>query len=169
MLECTCYAYKITQEKTQEKSWISQEDAYESGEKCIGAAEEKRPPCANGLTPMEPMLAKKYKIPGRYRIERVFEKGKKISGHLFTLRYYARRHSLRFAVIMPAKLKVNAVVRNRIKRRLYELIRLSLYKTPAFLITQPYDILIVAHRPEIAEMPFETLQKELVYLMKRIK
>jgi ribonuclease P protein component len=55
----------------------------------------------------------------------------------------------------------NAVTRNRIKRRLREVLRLS-------ALTEGYDIVIVA-RPAAAETDFQALKTELTLLMKRAR
>jgi ribonuclease P protein component len=55
----------------------------------------------------------------------------------------------------------NAVVRNRIKRRLREVLRLS-------ALAEGYDIVIVA-RPAAAETDFQALKTELTLLLKRAK
>lgn len=55
----------------------------------------------------------------------------------------------------------NAVARNRVKRRLREVLRLS-------ALTEGYDIVIVA-RPAAAEIDFQTLKSELILLLKRAK
>lgn len=107
------------------------------------------------------MLAKRYKIPSRYRIQRVFEKGRKISGRLFSLRYFPNTIGPRCAVITPVKLKVKPVKRNRIRRRLYEMIRLLLGLRPdSRYATLRMDFVIVAHTSMIANLPFETLTQE---------
>jgi ribonuclease P protein component len=55
----------------------------------------------------------------------------------------------------------NAVTRNRVKRRLREILRLS-------GLAEGYDIVIVA-RPAAAETDFQALNTELTMLLKRAK
>jgi ribonuclease P protein component len=55
----------------------------------------------------------------------------------------------------------NAVTRNRVKRRLREILRLS-------GLAEGYDIVIVA-RPTAAETDFQALNTELTMLLKRAK
>lgn len=55
----------------------------------------------------------------------------------------------------------NAVVRNRVKRRLREILRLN-------ALAEGYDIVIVA-RPAAAEIDFQTLKSELSLLLKRAR
>jgi len=55
----------------------------------------------------------------------------------------------------------NAVVRNRVKRRLREILRLN-------VLAEGYDIVIVA-RPAAAETDFQTLKSELSLLLKRAR
>ena len=55
----------------------------------------------------------------------------------------------------------NAVIRNRIKRRLREILRLS-------ALTEGFDIVIVA-RPAAAKTNFQALNTELTMLLKRAR
>lgn len=55
----------------------------------------------------------------------------------------------------------NAVMRNRVKRRLREILRLS-------ELAEGFDIVIVA-RPAAAETDFQALKTELTLLLKRAK
>ncbi len=110
-------------------------------------------------------LAKKWKIPGRYRIQRVFEKGGRVPGKIFSLRYYPNRAGPRFAVISPVKLKIGPVKRNRLRRRLFEAIRIS---GVDFHKGKQYDIVVVSHNGVIADMPPEELSHEFLKLYLRI-
>jgi ribonuclease P protein component len=55
----------------------------------------------------------------------------------------------------------NAVTRNRVKRRLREILRLS-------GLSEGYDIVVVA-RPAAAETDFQSLNAELMMLLKRAR
>lgn len=57
-----------------------------------------------------------------------------------------------------------AVVRNRAKRRLRELVRLTL----ADVAKPGYDYVLVARPETTASLPFTELQKELVWAMRKI-
>ena len=114
------------------------------------------------------MLAKRLKLSTRYRVQRVFEKGRKLRGSIFTLWYYPNKIGLRIAVITPTKLKVRPVIRNRIRRRLYETIRLAVFNKESYASLR-YDIVLVAHTSGIAEMKFSRLAQELIRFMQNLQ
>jgi ribonuclease P protein component len=60
------------------------------------------------------------------------------------------------AVVVSKKINKSAVKRNRIRRRLYQFIRLNQSK-----ITKPYDIVINVLDDEIATLPSEQLKNTM--------
>ena len=71
-----------------------------------------------------------------------------------------RRQTYRCAVVVAKKVSKSAVVRNRIRRRLYELVRQE-----SGDISKPYDIVITVFTPQLAQMPATELQKSLYQLL----
>ena len=69
----------------------------------------------------------------------------------------------RFAFVISTKIDKRATKRNLVKRRLREIIRLNLKN-----MKSGYDILIIAKKG-IVEKSYQELEKELSYLLKRIK
>jgi ribonuclease P protein component len=72
----------------------------------------------------------------------------------FSLRYVLnnRRTTYRLAVVVSRKVSKSAVVRNRIRRRMYEVVR-QLDRD----ITLPFDLVINVYSTELAEMGHEGL------------
>jgi len=64
------------------------------------------------------------------------------------------RNSYRLAVVVSKKVNKSAVARNRIRRRLYEAVRLIEEK-----ISQPQDIAITVYHDRIAELPAPELNR----------
>lgn len=110
------------------------------------------------------MLAKRHKIQGRYRIERVFEKGRRVFGNYFSIHFFPNKIGPQFAVVIPSKLKANAVTRNRIRRRLYEVIRLHANLTTG----KKYDMVLLGRTLNIQKAPFQSLVSEFLKLMKLV-
>lgn len=72
------------------------------------------------------MIAKKYRIP-RVNLAYILEKGDQKRGGLFIIRYKKNNKKFcRYRVIISKKLEAKAVKRNRLRRQLYETIRLNL-------------------------------------------
>ena len=90
---------------------------------------------------------------------RVFQQGRHHSGRLLQVRSVPNQAPLtRFAFAIPKRVGV-AVVRNRIRRRLREVLRAS-------NLTEGYD-LVISVRPEAARSTFDMLREELTTLLKR--
>jgi ribonuclease P protein component len=84
---------------------------------------------------------------------------------MLTLRYgqVTKRQSYRLGVVVSRKVSKSAVVRNRIRRRLYERVRIlsSIY--------QPYDLLISVFDAKVAHIPSAELDQELQKLFQKAK
>ena len=71
------------------------------------------------------MIPRRLRLP-RNRIEYLFRKGKKIANDFFTIRYSPAREGIpdRFCVIISTATEKKAVNRNRLRRQIYEILRL---------------------------------------------
>lgn len=85
---------------------------------------------------------------------------------VFGLRYApnSKRTSYRLAVVVSRKVSKSAVVRNRIRRRLYERVRILSNR-----LLDPYDLTIVVYDMQVALMPSDVLDAELAKLLARAK
>ncbi len=94
----------------------------------------------------------------------VHSKGKIIRGPLFALKYALnkKRQTYRTAVVVSKKVNKKAVIRNRIRRRLYECIRLQ-----AQFINQPYDIVLIVYSDEVANTPYKQLENQVKNQLKK--
>lgn len=104
------------------------------------------------------MIARQYRFHGHASLRYVYQHGQTIRGPLFAIKFAVndRRKSFRISVVVSKKVSKLAVVRNRIRRRFYELIRERQDQ-----IVKPYDIVITVFHEQIAEMPAAELQKLL--------
>lgn len=99
------------------------------------------------------MLAQKYRFHGYGSLKYVFKNGTKARNRYIGLRTVPnpRREHHRVSVIVSRKIHKSAVVRNRIRRRVYEIVRREL---PRY--TGVNDIAITILSPEIiAATPIE--------------
>lgn len=104
------------------------------------------------------MLEHRYRFHGHSSLRYVYRNGRIVRGRYFTLRYSKnpqRVHS-RVAVIVAKKVVKAAPKRNRIRRRIYEAVRLDQTILPA-----GYDVVITVQNPEVLLAPFETICSEL--------
>lgn len=100
------------------------------------------------------MLSFSHRFHGHGSLRYVYKNGKAIRSHLMTLKYIPnphRKHS-RFSVVVSKKVHKGAVGRNRIRRRLYEIIRQELPKMNA-----SHDVVVIVFTSEIMTMSHDEL------------
>lgn len=86
------------------------------------------------------MIAKKYRIE-REKISYILKKGKSYKSSLFIVRFKKNnKENPRFAVIISKKISAKAVIRNKLKRQIYEAIRNKLKTTE---IKENLDIILI--------------------------
>ena len=104
------------------------------------------------------MISKEHRFAGQAGLRFVYRHGGTVRGPMFSIRsaLNQRRSSYRAAVVISRKVHKSAVVRNRIRRRLYEAIRL-LEKD----IAGSYDIVINVFSDSVADEPVDSLKRQL--------
>ena len=111
------------------------------------------------------MLNKKYRFHSRGGVRYTYQKGKTIRTPKISLVHNKNsRNHQRFAVVVSKKVLKTAVGRNRIRRRIYEAIRLEL---PNFKDKQ--DCIFVVYDCMIEKIPFNELQKLIRELLTEAK
>lgn len=109
------------------------------------------------------MLSQKYRFHSRGGVRHTYQKGKTIRTSVLSLVYAPNSHHIqRFGVVVSKKVLKSAVGRNRIRRRIYEAIRLEL---PEF--TTPQDCLFVVFNRSVKDMPFSELRYLIHELLER--
>ena len=97
------------------------------------------------------MLSFQHRFHGHGSLRYVYKNGTAARSHLFTVKYVTnahRKHS-RFSIVVSKKVYKGAVGRNRIRRRLYEIIRAELPK-----MGQVHDVAIIVSSSEIMSFHF---------------
>ena len=104
---------------------------------------------------LEYMLEQKYRFHGHGSLKFVYRNGNSIRSSLITMKYIdnPRRKNNRFAVVISKKVIKSAVRRNRLRRRIYEIIRLEL---PT--LKDNYDIVMLVFSGEVYSMNHEALE-----------
>lgn len=104
------------------------------------------------------MLTRAHRFHGHASLNYVYRHGSTVRGPQIALRYVRnnRRSDYRVAVIVSRKVHKSAVQRNRIRRRIYEIVRTG--KS----ISQSFDIVITIFSEQMVEMPPAELQ-HLIY------
>lgn len=101
------------------------------------------------------MIDKTHRFQGHGSLRFVYQKGQTVRGPFSALKYAynRRRDTFRMAVVVSRKVHKSAVVRNRIRRRVYEVVRLQTTR-----IQGPFDIVFIAYNEQLASMPAEQLR-----------
>ena len=108
------------------------------------------------------MLSKKYRFHSRGGVRYTYKNGKSIRGSRISLVFAENsRGKQRFAVVISKKVLKSAVGRNRIRRRVYEAIRMEQAK-----IQKPVDCIFNIYNKEVSMMDFAELRALIRDLLK---
>ena len=108
------------------------------------------------------MLAFKYRFHGHGSLRYVYTHGKAVRSHLITLKYssHPKRKNPRIAVVISKKVIKGAVGRNRVRRRLYEVMRHELPN-----LKENADVVLIVFSAEVREMPAAELTQTVQHLL----
>jgi len=111
------------------------------------------------------MLGRANRFHGRASLQRAYQKSQTVRSGLLSLKFTKTpRQDYRLAIVVSKKVSKSAVVRNRIRRRLYEIIRLQ-----SGNFNGVYDMVLVVYGAEVATMPAPELAGEVDKLLSRAK
>ncbi len=110
------------------------------------------------------MIVRRHRFHGYGSLKTVYSRGQSIRGNLLSLRFVARSSGrpYRVAVVVSRKVNKSAVVRNRIRRRLYEIVRTHELEVPPgtdVVFTVFSDILEDMEHSKLEALAIELLQK----------
>lgn len=112
------------------------------------------------------MISNRHRFHGYGGLNYVYRKGKTTRFGTISLRYCPnpRRKYSRIAVVVSKKVAKKAVDRNRIRRRLYEIIRLNIPK-----IKNPHDIVFTVFDKQTINIEHSELESTVTELLKKSK
>ncbi len=95
------------------------------------------------------MISKTHRFHGYGSLRYVYQNGQTVRGPLTALKFTTnpRRNSYRLAVVVSRKISKSAIVRNRIRRRLYEAVRIREDEIKA-----PYDMVITVFHEQLQDL-----------------
>ncbi len=110
------------------------------------------------------MIIRAHRFHGYNALRLAYSHGQTVRGPLLAIKYLRnnRRSSYRAAVVVSRKVHKSAVVRGRIRRRIYEIIR-----GQEANIANPYDIIVTVFSDQVATMPAPELHSQLLLLLQR--
>lgn len=109
------------------------------------------------------MIPKDLKIP-RNRINFILEKGNSTRSSLFIIKYSENNENFsRFCVIISKKFEKSAIKRNRLRRQIFEGIRLNLKENPS---KKSLDIILIPKK-SITDKDFDEIKEETNSILSR--
>lgn len=100
------------------------------------------------------MLSIRNRFHGHGSVRRVYKQGRPVRQGVFGL--HVNKHpkvkTTKVAVVVSKKVHKSAVKRNRIRRKLYEVIRLRLDS-----IKQPSEIVVTVYKDEVVDLAYDKL------------
>jgi ribonuclease P protein component len=102
------------------------------------------------------MINRLHRFHGYGSLRYTYQHGQTVRGPLCSLRYIQndRRKTYRLAVVASKKVSKSAVVRNRVRRRLYEAVRQHEAE-----IAKPYDMVLTVFSEQVAELSAEEISR----------
>ncbi|MBQ9016861.1 ribonuclease P protein component [Candidatus Saccharibacteria bacterium] len=111
------------------------------------------------------MLNRRYRFHSRGGVRYTYQHGKSIRGNKITLVHAKNsRGRERYAVVVSKKIAKSAVKRNRIRRRVYEAIRLVKQEKN---VDAKKDNIFVIYAKDVETMPFQDLKALISSLLKQ--
>ena len=104
------------------------------------------------------MISSIFRFHGHNSLRYVYSNGKAVRTQLFTVKYVSNSHRThpRFSVVVSKKVIKSAVGRNRIRRRLYEYLRINTERLDAV-----YDIVIICTSADLRILPYTQITEQL--------
>ena len=109
------------------------------------------------------MLAYKNRFHGHGSLRFVYSNGEAIRTQKIVVKFTRNpyRKDSRFAVIVSKKVLKSAVGRNRIRRRVYEVVRKEIPR-----IDGVFDVAVMIFHKNVKDMPYEELRETIVEIFK---
>lgn len=110
------------------------------------------------------MLPKHFRLRKKEDVNRVFKEGKSAASPELALRFLPNDlGQTRVTVLVGKKLHKSAVARNKLRRRIREIVHLNLHALPKGL-----DLLVVVRAIKLREMDFGDVMKKYLNLLSKI-
>jgi ribonuclease P protein component len=107
-------------------------------------------------------MEKEYRLAKREDFNKIYRYGKSAANHQFVLYYYPQTELGHFRLGISTSKKVgNAVVRNSVRRKLKEIVRLNAERFPS-----GFDYIVIVRKPAVG-MEYAELEKSLFHVFRK--
>lgn len=108
------------------------------------------------------MISRKNRLK-RSEVKHVLKKGQKLFSPVFSIKFVENREKTnKFAVIISKKVTPKAIQRNRLRRQIYEILRLNDDQSE-----NKYNIILIGS-PKIIGMTYSEMEQNIKSLLKKI-
>ena len=109
------------------------------------------------------MISRTNRFHGRAGLGRHYKQSKSVRSSLMALRFMPSRSTeYRLAVVVSRKVSKSAVIRNRIRRRIYEYVRIL-----SSDFTMPFDLVIIVYDEKVAKLPTGQLRQDIIKMCQK--
>lgn len=110
------------------------------------------------------MIAKKFRLHKKTDFDKILKSPYKFYSNSFVLRFTkTKKENNCFAIVVSTKISKKAVQRNKIRRRVYEIIRLNLEQ-----IKKSYNLVFFVKKG-VLELEYQEIEKEILYLLNKAR
>ncbi len=109
------------------------------------------------------MIGNSYRFHGHGSLRYVYRNGRNVRSRWVAARFIdnPRRSKPRFAVVISKKVFKSAVKRNRIRRRVYEIVRANITENSPNI-----DIVLTIYSPEVLDAPGVELTRQITQILR---
>ncbi len=108
------------------------------------------------------MLAKKFRIKFKKDFDNILKSRNKFFSNNFSIKFYPNYQDIsKFSIVVSTKISKKATVRNQLRRRIFEILRLKMPN-----IKSGYSVMIFAKQGAIL-LDYENLEQEIFYLLNK--
>jgi ribonuclease P protein component len=107
-------------------------------------------------------MEKEYRLAKREDFNKIYRYGKSVANHQFVLYYLPQPKLEHFRLGVSVSKKIgNAIVRNRLRRMMKEIIRLK-----KEMMAPHFDYILIARKP-CAEMDYQAMEKSIYHVVRK--
>ena len=111
------------------------------------------------------MISRPHRFHGHNSLNHVYRKGKVARSQFVNLKYIKNKGDYRVAVVVSKKVSKKAVIRNRIRRRIFEIVRKCYKNSPEK--NWQFDMVFSAFDESLASMDHAEIEKNIIGLLKK--
>jgi ribonuclease P protein component len=110
------------------------------------------------------MIPSPFRFHGHNSLRYVYTNGKAVRSQPITIKWVKNTHRSkpRVSVVVSKKVIKSAIGRNRIRRRIYEYMRIHMDR-----LNDVYDIVVITTSPELKDIPYTELSDQLDTLLEK--